>query len=324
MQSDLDFEMLTERQRVNCSKNCGDPNQVRSRIFKRCFSMGEMSSRANESQRLGTPRKELPYFWGYEGAWLRNIKKEQSIKSDVLFSSYLANMNMPNGSSNSVHKVLAKPSRPSLYDLKDNTDDTLPDNMKVDVLLKRIGAESSWPNHQMKSDMEVLFKNRIYTVKDLRTLSKESWKKIDLLPIVKDLLRENINHGRNNLDDDSGKKRTEKLREKMLSKEIFGSKDMENVNTIVAKIQPTVEKQIDEVVPRHTQNEKTKSHIQSIRTSFELPKRFMPPPNKIAMGDRMKVKTSNGKIYEVDRLCPHAKADLSARVSQRRAVIETV
>ncbi|CAG8726651.1 15451_t:CDS:2, partial [Dentiscutata heterogama] len=42
---------------------------------------------------------------------------------------------------------------------------------------------------------------------------------------------------------------------------------------------------------------------------------YMPPPNKkiIGDGDRMKVKTSSGKIYEVDRWCPHAKADLSAR-----------
>ncbi|CAG8661378.1 27610_t:CDS:2 [Dentiscutata erythropus] len=42
---------------------------------------------------------------------------------------------------------------------------------------------------------------------------------------------------------------------------------------------------------------------------------YMPPPNKKITGDgnRMKVKTSSGKIYEVDRWCPHAKTDLSAR-----------
>ncbi|CAG8705081.1 10323_t:CDS:2 [Dentiscutata erythropus] len=42
---------------------------------------------------------------------------------------------------------------------------------------------------------------------------------------------------------------------------------------------------------------------------------YMPPPNKKIIGDgnRIKVKTSSGKIYEVDRWCPHAKTDLNAR-----------
>ncbi|CAG8791253.1 6224_t:CDS:2, partial [Cetraspora pellucida] len=45
----------------------------------------------------------------------------------------------------------------------------------------------------------------------------------------------------------------------------------------------------------------------------DSPQFFMPPPNKKVIGDRMKVRTASGKIYEVDRWCPHAKADLGAR-----------
>ncbi|KAG2180164.1 hypothetical protein INT43_003953, partial [Umbelopsis isabellina] len=71
----------------------------------------------------------------------------------------------------------------------------LPDNMRSSTLLEQIGHERSWTSQQMDSDIAILVHNRLYFVKDLRVLSAESWKTINLLPIVKDLLQKAINVG---------------------------------------------------------------------------------------------------------------------------------
>jgi hypothetical protein len=37
--------------------------------------------------------------------------------------------------------------------------------------------------------------------------------------------------------------------------------------------------------------------------------------NRLILGDRLRIRTPDGKAYEVDRWCPHSKSDLASRVS---------
>ncbi|KAF9352475.1 hypothetical protein BGX26_009726 [Mortierella sp. AD094] len=72
-------------------------------------------------------------------------------------------------------------------------DKYLPDSMKASTLLEQIGAERSWSTRDIERDVDILERNRLYTIKDLRVLSPQSWKEIELLPLVKDLLRLSVN-----------------------------------------------------------------------------------------------------------------------------------
>ncbi|KAI9254221.1 hypothetical protein BY458DRAFT_521134 [Sporodiniella umbellata] len=62
-------------------------------------------------------------------------------------------------------------------------------NLKVKELLGDIGKKKKWSEKDVKNDISILEKNRIFTVNDLKSLSRESWAQIELLPLVKDLLR---------------------------------------------------------------------------------------------------------------------------------------
>ncbi|KAI8877982.1 hypothetical protein K501DRAFT_337048 [Backusella circina FSU 941] len=68
----------------------------------------------------------------------------------------------------------------------------LPDTVRTKALLERIAEEREWSNDNVEGDLAILEKNRLLYVRDLRSLSKESWAVIELLPIVKDLLRNAI------------------------------------------------------------------------------------------------------------------------------------
>ncbi|KAI9309315.1 hypothetical protein BJ944DRAFT_258760 [Cunninghamella echinulata] len=86
----------------------------------------------------------------------------------------------------------------------------LPSTMRVSVLLRRIGLERSWTQEQINGDLEILNKNRIYTVRDLLSLSDYSWKSIELLPLVKDLLRAAVDPEWSNTENEPKKKKNEK------------------------------------------------------------------------------------------------------------------
>ncbi|KAI7907725.1 uncharacterized protein BX663DRAFT_491851 [Cokeromyces recurvatus] len=66
------------------------------------------------------------------------------------------------------------------------------DTDPVSNVLKRIAKERNWSEKEVEEDLSILNKNRISTINDLRSLSKESWTQIELLPLVKDLLRHSI------------------------------------------------------------------------------------------------------------------------------------
>eukprot|EP01137_Pigoraptor_chileana_P005874 Opistho-2@49547 len=67
-----------------------------------------------------------------------------------------------------------------------------PDTDAASDLLKTIGEDKKWTAEQMEADIAILTKNRLQTIADLRSLSDESWKSLEFLPLVKDLLREAI------------------------------------------------------------------------------------------------------------------------------------
>ncbi|KAI8099965.1 uncharacterized protein BX664DRAFT_322525 [Halteromyces radiatus] len=76
----------------------------------------------------------------------------------------------------------------------------LPDTLRTSVLLRRIALERSWSQDQVKNDLAILDEHRLYTVRDLLSLSDYSWKVIDLLPLVKDLLRSSVDPNWMNID----------------------------------------------------------------------------------------------------------------------------
>ena len=59
-------------------------------------------------------------------------------------------------------------------------------------ILKDIGKDRNWTEEQIESDIKVLLDNRLNTFRDIAELSKDSWKAIPLLPLVKDLLRKAV------------------------------------------------------------------------------------------------------------------------------------
>ncbi|KAI8967299.1 hypothetical protein BDF20DRAFT_901727 [Mycotypha africana] len=66
-------------------------------------------------------------------------------------------------------------------------DDTL-----VSTVLQHIGQEKNWSSQDVEKDLEVLNRNRLFYIRDLKSLSGDSWNQIELLPLVKDLLRNAI------------------------------------------------------------------------------------------------------------------------------------
>lgn len=66
---------------------------------------------------------------------------------------------------------------------------SLPDTTPVNSILKRIANEKNWAEKDVENDLAILERHRIVYVHDLRSLSKDSWTEIELLPLVKDLLR---------------------------------------------------------------------------------------------------------------------------------------
>ncbi|KAI8390296.1 hypothetical protein BD560DRAFT_485862 [Blakeslea trispora] len=63
------------------------------------------------------------------------------------------------------------------------------DTTTVKSILEEIAKEKNWSREDVTNDLSILARNRIYHVHDLRALSSESWAQIELLPLVKDLLR---------------------------------------------------------------------------------------------------------------------------------------
>lgn len=46
---------------------------------------------------------------------------------------------------------------------------------KASTLLEQIGSERSWSSRDIEKDVDILERNRLYSIKELRVLSPESW-----------------------------------------------------------------------------------------------------------------------------------------------------
>ncbi|KAG1471765.1 hypothetical protein G6F56_001938 [Rhizopus delemar] len=116
--------------------------------------------------------------------------------------------------------------------------------LNVKDLLGNIGKKKKWSEKDVENDISILEKNRIYTVNDLKSLSRESWAQIELLPLVKDLLRlaidpdwlENDQHQSNNKQAEEKKEKKEKKKDKKKNKNKEKKKDFELGEPVV----PTV------------------------------------------------------------------------------------
>ncbi|KAI8081298.1 uncharacterized protein BX664DRAFT_301913 [Halteromyces radiatus] len=111
----------------------------------------------------------------------------------------------------------------SLPSNEDHDDFTpLPDSMRTSTLLEQIGKDRSWTDDQVDSDIAILEKNRLYFVRDLRILSNHSWSVIELLPLVRDLLRQAIvsnKKSEQDMTDDVMDAKAEKKKKKKEKKE---------------------------------------------------------------------------------------------------------
>ncbi|KAG9321932.1 hypothetical protein KVV02_004507 [Mortierella alpina] len=169
----------------------------------------------------------------------------------------------------------------------------LPDSMKASTLLEQLGAERSWSSRDVEKDVDILERNRLYTIKELRVLSPESWKEIELLPLVKDLLRQAVNPPVDyaKLKQEKKKMKKEKKERKKKEKKL----KMENLKMDKLSLQD--------------QSEKSKSEDATPGNSS-----LLPGPGRIQpMGNRIRVTAGNGTTYEVDRYCPHKHVDLATK-----------
>ncbi|GAN01158.1 hypothetical protein MAM1_0005d00589 [Mucor ambiguus] len=91
--------------------------------------------------------------------------------------------------------------------------------MRTSTLVEQIGQDHKWSEQQINQDIQTMELNRLYYVSDLRELSKSSWKAIELLPIVKDLLRKALNPDGPPLDKSNKKDKKDKEKKKQKKKE---------------------------------------------------------------------------------------------------------
>ncbi|KAI9315384.1 hypothetical protein BX666DRAFT_397076 [Dichotomocladium elegans] len=163
----------------------------------------------------------------------------------------------------------------------------LPDSMRASTLLEQIGKERSWTDDQIEQDVDILDRNRLYYVRDLRALSDHSWTVIELLPLVRDLLRTAVepNWEKGYKED----KKMKKKMKKMMKAKYDGTEDGNGTSTIGEPVVPTAD-----------------------LTTKQQPSVFTGRPIKPVGHNKIHVRTAAGEIYECDRFCPHKGVDLAS------------
>ncbi|KAJ9079857.1 hypothetical protein DSO57_1031190 [Entomophthora muscae] len=156
-----------------------------------------------------------------------------------------------------------------------NVDSSLPETMKASTLLELIASERNWSTSLLDQDLTILERNRLYTVADLRILSKESWKALELLPIVKDLLRNKISF--------KGKNKNKKKKKYSSSSSSSNDEPKETIEYDLGS---------SKVAGANALSKPANGTI-------------------VAMGSKIRVASQSGKVYEASRYCPHKGVDLS-------------
>ncbi|KAI8391483.1 uncharacterized protein BYT42DRAFT_543024 [Radiomyces spectabilis] len=122
----------------------------------------------------------------------------------------------------------------------------LPDSLPVTIVVERIGHDRSWSDEQIQSDLEILKFNRLNTVRDLRSLSDHSWFVIELLPLVKDLIRKAVDPSWtlhtpfiNSPSDEKGKKKKDNAEKKKKKEKKKQMLRLQPINTLGEPVFPT-------------------------------------------------------------------------------------
>ncbi|KNC74408.1 hypothetical protein SARC_13045 [Sphaeroforma arctica JP610] len=165
------------------------------------------------------------------------------------------------------------------------------DDVKTDELLSTLALHRNWTEVQQKADVRSLYHNRLYTVGDLRSLSTASWDTVELLPLVKDLLRRAIElrcltplpvFERLELDDSSA-----------------SSPGVSDMSILTAQSQSA--------------SVGGRSHSSAL-IGWDKYKRLAQAQrfgkDAMSQSSRRMTVQDGGKTYEVDRYCPHKNVDM--------------
>ncbi|KAI8983715.1 hypothetical protein BDB01DRAFT_850389 [Pilobolus umbonatus] len=191
----------------------------------------------------------------------------------------------------------------------------LPDSMKTSTLLEQIGKEHHWSEEQIDADIDVLEHNRLYYIHELRELSDESWKVIELLPLVKDLLRNALDPTRKNKHKESTsysdykrEKKLRKIEEKKRKKEEAEKRSDKTVDISRGDVNKDGSGSSSNSSSSSDSDINEKGGTEQVKNT---PKVFTGRPIKPIGPNRLRVHTQDGSVFECDRLCPHKKVDLS-------------
>ncbi|KAK9761259.1 hypothetical protein K7432_013967 [Basidiobolus ranarum] len=197
-----------------------------------------------------------------------------------------------------------------------------PDSMKASTLLEQIASERSWIRKNVNEDLAILERNRLYAVRDLRDLSQDSWKEIELLPIVKDLLRKSIKIGETKPEDEYRKfkmekklkKKQKKLEKRQAKEEMEKHRALTGAEVNSPESASSSSSSSSEEETNNSSNVQIYNNPTSAKSGNNNRLKYLPGPGRIqASGNRIRVSTGSGQVYEVDRYCPHKKVDLSSK-----------
>ncbi|RCI06610.1 hypothetical protein CU098_013710 [Rhizopus stolonifer] len=194
--------------------------------------------------------------------------------------------------------------------------------------------EHNWSEEQISSDIQVLECNRLYYISELRELSNGSWKTIELLPLVKDLLRNALDPVAEKRKDDKRDKKKDKKKYKKDKKEKKEKRDKKDKKKLGSPILTNGPIFVDEPAsfdipqdPETIRNTIRNSSVDlTTNESLAFPKKSAPTksvsfseedkkdnsrPIKVVSNNRIRVRTNNNSVFECDRYCPHKKVDLA-------------
>jgi hypothetical protein len=113
----------------------------------------------------------------------------QSLPSAGTHRSLPTSMDRPKKTETSNNGVGAATSVLVSTDAGINFSDTTP----IGQVMTEIARQHEWTPAELESDLNVLKKNRIKTIRDMRTLSEKGWDQLsELLPLTKDLIKQAI------------------------------------------------------------------------------------------------------------------------------------
>ncbi|RKP14903.1 hypothetical protein BJ684DRAFT_18735 [Piptocephalis cylindrospora] len=173
----------------------------------------------------------------------------------------------------------------------------LPDSMKASTLLEQIASERGWTQEEIEKDLRCLETQRLRTLRDLRSLSKESWKEIPLIPLSKDLLRQSIYpRGLAKV------KKMKMMKMKKMKKE-KGKRSLDETTESLSSSSSS---------SSSSEEGMERSNVPSGMTAL-LDEKNKGSSIQIMDPSHLRVQTASGQCYKTDRYCPHKQVDLATK-----------